>query len=299
MDKKEKIYDEIRGYISELPVIDCHEHVRGWKFASQYTEPIASLILGYVQSDLKSVGVEEKQLAFLNDSVVCTEDKWPIFERLWRKIEFTGYARVTKLIMKKVYDENEMSIAALNRIGEKILDLRTKENYRNILEKAGIKCRLTNIPYQYESINCEIRDFLEGKFALDDYDRITIPIIMFHSCVGKEEARWAVGSIVDREINSLDNYVDACREIFIRMKNKGAVAMKDQSAYSRILLYGNPTKAEAEKLFNFILEDPRRCLGWPQAKPLDDYIFNRFLEIAEDLDLPVQIHTGTHGRDKK
>ena len=75
--------------------------------------------------------------------------------------------------------------------------------------------------------------------------------------------------------------------------------MKDQSAYSRILLYGNPTKAEAEKLFNFILEDPRRCLGWPQAKPLDDYIFNQFLEIAEDLDLPVQIHTGTHGRDKK
>lgn len=68
--------------------------------------------------------------------------------------------------------------------------------------------------------------------------------------------------------------------------------MKDQSAYSRIINFENVPRSEAEKLFNFIMEDPRRSLGWPQAKPLDDYLFHEFMRMAEELNLPVQMHTG-------
>ena len=40
------------------------------------------------------------------------------------------------------------------------------------------------------------------------------------------------------------------------------------------------------------MDDPRRSIGWPAAKCLDDWIFHELMRIARDLELPVQIHTG-------
>jgi predicted TIM-barrel fold metal-dependent hydrolase len=51
-------------------------------------------------------------------------------------------------------------------------------------------------------------------------------------------------------------------------------------------------RAEAERLFNRVLADPRNHLGWPESKPLGDFLFHHFMRLAGDLDLPVQIHTG-------
>jgi predicted TIM-barrel fold metal-dependent hydrolase len=33
-------------------------------------------------------------------------------------------------------------------------------------------------------------------------------------------------------------------------------------------------------------------LAWPEAKPLDDYLFHQFMRFARELRLPVQLHTG-------
>jgi predicted TIM-barrel fold metal-dependent hydrolase len=86
--------------------------------------------------------------------------------------------------------------------------------------------------------------------------------------------------------------VAACREAFGRMQARGAIGMKDQSAYDRTLAYDNAGRAEAEALFNRCMANPRSALGWPEAKPLDDYLFHRFMEMAAELEMPVQIHTG-------
>ncbi|MGB9677686.1 MAG: amidohydrolase family protein, partial [Candidatus Ratteibacteria bacterium] len=171
-------------------------------------------------------------------------------------------------------------------------NLKDEEKYSEILKKAKIKCRLVNILYSHTSITPSLKNFLEGKYKLPEYDRMLIPLIMFHLPVRNRLEVENIGSILNKEVNTLDKFLDICREIFIKMKEKGAVGMKDQSAYERIIYFDNPTKFEAEKLFNFIMKDPRNSLGWPEVKPLDDYLFHRFLEMAEELDLPVQIHTG-------
>jgi predicted TIM-barrel fold metal-dependent hydrolase len=96
-----------------------------------------------------------------------------------------------------------------------------------------------------------------------------------------------------RRVTSLDQYLAACREIFEAQKEFGAVAFKDQSAYSRRIDYDNPTRAAAEEVFNWFMEDPRRNAGYPdQIRPLDDFLFHEFMRMARDMDLPVQIHTG-------
>ena len=289
---KTKTYEELKNFILDLPVIDCHEHTMGPEFAPEYKEPIASLIQGYFQSDLLSAGATEKEIEILNDHNVSTEEKWPIFEKLWEKTEYTGYAKVTKIIMEKFYGEKEMTLSSLKRISEKLLNLREEKVYYGILKKAKIKCRLVNILYDHCSVNLALKKFLEGKHVLPQYDRILIPIIMFHSVIRNRRGIEGIGEIVDTNINTIDKYLEVCRKIFIKMKEKGAVGMKDQSAYERIISFEDVSRAEAEKLFNFIIENPRNSLGWPQAKPLDDYLFHRFMEMAEELSLPVQIHTG-------
>jgi predicted TIM-barrel fold metal-dependent hydrolase len=106
-------------------------------------------------------------------------------------------------------------------------------------------------------------------------------------------------SVLDRTVTSLNEYLEVCRQIFEGYKRYGAVAFKDQSAYIRPIDYGNPTRAEAETVFNWFMEDPRRQAGYPdQIKPLDDYLFHEFMRMAREMDLPVQVHTGHMARNR-
>jgi len=285
-------YEEIRNYLDDIPVIDCHEHTRGHCFSPEYREPIFSLTQGYLQSDLISAGATEKEMEILNNQEIETDKKWKIFEPLWKKIENTAYARVTKIIMEKFYGEKEMSLGALKRIAEKLLNLKEEKVYYGILEKAKIKCRLVNILYGHTEVVTEIKKFIDGKFSLPSTDRILIPLIMFHLPVREKTAVENISQIAGWEVNSLEKFLHACYHIFQKMKEKGAVGMKDQSAYERIIRFEDAPTSEAEKLFNRILSNPRNILGFPEAKPLDDFLFHRFLEMAGELKLPVQLHTG-------
>ena len=119
------LYRRLYEQVAALPVIDCHEHLTGPEARPPYKEPIASLTYGYVMSDLNSAafGVPSKEFAILGDPEVKTDEKWPLFQKLWKATEHTAYARVTKLVLKDVYGETEMTRAALDRVAE--LDQRT------------------------------------------------------------------------------------------------------------------------------------------------------------------------------
>ncbi len=99
-------------------------------------------------------------------------------------------------------------------------------------------------------------------------------------------------SLANRHITSLDEYLDALFSICQRLVEKGAVGFKDQSAYNRVIDFELAPRADAERLFNRVLGDRRNSLGWPEVKPLEDFVFHQFMRFARDLDLPVQIHTG-------
>jgi len=83
MYKKTKTYEEIRNFVTDLPVIDCRERTKGPTFAPPYKEPISSLILGYFRSDLLSVGITEDQLIMLQNQDIATEEKWSVFKKYW------------------------------------------------------------------------------------------------------------------------------------------------------------------------------------------------------------------------
>lgn len=276
--------------ISQMPVIDCHEHMQGPAARPAYKEPIAALIHGYVFSDLQSAawGVPDREVQRLQDPDVPTDVKWPLFERLWRATEHTAYARVTKHVLHKVYGQAELTRAALDGVAEK-LAAQDETVYFRTLEQAGIRAMLVDV---LGWLPGGLGSFLSGKTTFPPLWRLMISLPDMHPTVFTGETIQRHGALADRHITSLDEYLEAVYIILQRCIERGVVGIKDQSAYERVISYDLTPRADAERLFNKVLGDPRNGLGWPESKPLNDYLFHQYMRFARDLGLPVQLHTG-------
>jgi len=287
---KSPLYQRILDRVQSLPVIDCHEHLTGPEARPKYKEPIAALISGYIENDLKSAAadIHWKEVLKLWDEEVSTSDKWPIFEKLWRRVEHTAYARVTKLVLENTYGEKEMTRSAVERVGEKLVQM-DEAAYFHTIDEANIQVMLVDV---LGWLPQGLGSFLDGTKTFPAKWRPLISLPGFHPVKPSWETIQSTGVLVDREITSLDEYLEAVYLIFQRCIEKGAVGIKDQSAYERILDYDLVPQAEAEKYFNRLLVDPRNGLGWPESKPLNDFLFHQFMRFARELKLPVQLHTG-------
>jgi hypothetical protein len=288
------LYHRLYEQINAIPVIDCHEHLQGPEARPPYKEPIAALIYDYVFSDLASAGfgVGDRDLARLQDEEVSTDEKWPLFDRLWRATEHTAYARVTKLVLRHVYGESELTRRALDRVAEK-LAAQDEAAYFRAIDEAGIRVMLVDV---LKRLPGGLRSFLDGEKTFPDKWRPLISLPGLHpTTLTWETVEW-VGSLADQHITSLDEFLAAVYVVFQRCIERGCVGIKDQSAYERVISYDLPPSSDAERQFNLVLSDPRNRLGWPEGKPLNDYLFHQYMRFARDLGLPVQLHTGHMAR---
>ena len=282
MKSTAKSFPELRAYIETIPIIDCHDH--SGEEAPKYTDAIVALTSGYFHDDVSSA-VGEADRWILEDTTRSLEARWPIFERAWNRTKFTGYGLVTRMAMKEFYGEDELTLASLQRIQEKLLDFTDDAFTTSVLEKAGIQVRITdNWP--------DVKKIVDGSFKMPPRSKLAISLPAYHAICSYEEAQ-ALISPTGRLVTSLEGYVRACREVFEIVKDFGAVCFKDQSAYTRSIGYGSPSQSQAEEAFNWMMANPRRKLSYPDGnRPLGDFLFHEFMRMAKEMDLPVQLHTG-------
>jgi uncharacterized protein len=295
------VFDRLLAQIADLPVIDCHEHAfaelfgpNGYARLPSPAEPIAALTNGYILGDFYNAGADHATCDLLQDASAPTERKWPIFEALWPKVEHTAYGRVTKLVLRDHYGEPELSLDALRRVGE-LLGPRDPAYHAQIFGQANIRLALTDVLGWRPEL---MSRYLSGSLNLPPHMRLMFPLRLFHVIQGDEanahdlDGVQKIGGWADRHVTSLDEFLEAVFIVLRTGKERGAVGLKDQSAYSRSLSYDVVPRCDAERLFNRLLVDPRNALGWPEAKPLDDFLFHQYMRFARELDLPVQLHTG-------
>ena len=141
------LFNRLHTAIQSMPVIDCHEHVIGPETRPTCQEPIAALLVGYVQSDLYSAAaglkLSQADIARLFDHSLPTDDKWPLFQTVWKAAQHTAYARVTLLVLQHEYGQAELTRAALERVAEQ-LEGRNEAWYFRTFENAGIQVMLTD-----------------------------------------------------------------------------------------------------------------------------------------------------------
>ena len=91
-------------------------------------------------------------------------------------------------------------------------------------------------------------------------------------------------------VSSLDDYLSSLRKAFEAGVDFGMVAVKSGLAYNRILKYDNTSTERAQGVFDAIFSSEVVSTG--ELKALQDFMMHRVLDMAEEYDLPVQIHTG-------
>jgi len=279
-------YERILESVKQMPVVDCHEHQAIPIAYVTPKEPLAFLLRGYFTMDLLSAGLSLSDLQFLQDNNILTEKKWPVFKPYWLRTEHTAYARELKDTMRS-YGERTLTLESLQEFGKKIRTL-NEESYIEFLDALNIKALLVNIL----STTDELKRFVRGEIKLPDCYKLLIPLPTLHQSVRSFQGIQEIASIIGRTVTSLEEFLDAIRKIMNRLKERGAVGIKDQSAYVRSLDFAPVARAEAENLFNKCLANPNDSLGWPEAKPLDDFLFHEYMRFARDMEMPVQIHTG-------
>jgi predicted TIM-barrel fold metal-dependent hydrolase len=301
--KLSPVFNRLFDRITAMPVIDCHEHLRGPDRDLEVapTEPISALTVLYFSSDLWTSGATDKEIMLLQNEKATTDEKWPVFSRLWAASEHTAYARVTKIVLKQVFGFDKLTRESLNRVAEQ-LATRDRSYYMQTIQDAGIKAMITDALFvpawdglrrQYISYysNPALQEFLHGEFQFPERWYPTFPLPHFHEIRTREFIDF-VGALAEMKITSLGGYEEAMFELIKQAKSQGVIALKDQSAYRRVIDYDLPTRSDAERIFNKMLINPRNQLAWYEAKPLDDYLFHQFMRFAGELRLPVQIHTG-------
>lgn len=299
LQKPSPVLSRLLDRIAQMPVVDCHEHLRGPKRDLEVfpTEPISALTVLYFISDLWAAGASDKEIMLLQSEKATTDEKWPVFSRLWALTEHTAYARVTKLVLKEVFGVDKLTRESLDRVAEQ-LATRDQSYYLKAIQDVGIKAVIADIifPPPWERhvryfASPTLKDFLEGDFPLPDIWHPVFNIPYYHEIRTREFIDF-VGGLAEVNVTSLAGYEEAMFELVKRAKSQGVIALKDQSAYRRAVAYDLPVQSDAERIYNKLLIDPRNQLAWPEAKPLDDYLFHQFMRFARELSLPVQIHTG-------
>jgi uncharacterized protein len=294
---RNRLHDEL----SRIPVIDCHEHLgepgptRSAQCRAFRSDPLMFLCGDYLGSDLQSAGASSRDLELLLDPAASLDAKWAAFEPCWTATEHTAYARATKRVLKRYFGVDRLTRDALDRIAQQ-LDRSSDSRTVTVLQDAGVRAVITDVlrPQGLGARyfhNPELADFLEGRYVFPHDWKPVFWLSQLHEVQRREFVDF-VAQLAGADITSLDRYEAATFEVLKRGRQKGIVALKDQSAYVRDISYVLPTRGDAERLFNRILSDPRQTLGWPESKALGDYLFHSLLRHARELDLPVQIHTG-------
>lgn len=284
--------------IQPIPVIDCHEHLHGpaRDLVNVPSDPIVRLIGSYIGSDLWTCS-NDQEIAILQSAQAGMDEKWEIFRRLWAAAEHTGYARVTKIALKQIYGIDKMTRDNLGVMAEK-MKAQTSDGYLKVIGEAGIKAIVADVllsPPWEDTVrfyrNPVLREFLEGRFVMPEMWHPVFNANFFHELRRIDFVNFA-GALAKTSIASLSDYEQAVFEILQQSIQQGVIGIKDWSAYHREIRFDLPPRSDAERLFNSMLIDPRNQLSYPDARPLDDYLFHQIIRFARELNLPVQVHTG-------
>lgn len=278
-----KDWREFKNYLETRQVIDTHEHFMG---ITKPEDNIFSILLQwYVNSDLENAAGKGGSLKILMDEKIALDTRIEIFLKYFEQIKFTGYADsfIRGMNISWGIDITSEGLCALNdRKNE-----RTKKFHDDLIDNARIKAGICDVFDIFDILN-------EGFTDYADWCRFAISTPSWHNNKNKEDIR----NIADKmskgsDVTSLNDYEEAMDSCVKRCVENGKfAAFKNQSAYERKIDFKNPTKNEAETVFNKIMSNPRYTASSDEVLPLSDYLYHTICRLAEKYDLPFQNHTG-------
>jgi len=276
-DQRRDIYEKV----CRTPFVDTHEHLpdehdRLSKSVGRFKTDDWSVVLHhYLNSDLISAGMSQKELERFFSAKVNPVDKWKLVEPYWPAVKHTGYGQAVTIAMRELYGVDELSGKTVKKVQQGYEKVRKKGFYRQILqEQANIESCQVNCITGEPFHKSEDATFLMQDLSIVGMIRGDIDFF---------------GKPTGIQVKGLDDWhkvMDWWFDTYARF----AVAVKSQDAYRRNIDYEDISAEEVEDVFARKLRGEE--IGQAEQKKLEDHCFWYAVQKATEHNLPVKLHTG-------
>jgi predicted TIM-barrel fold metal-dependent hydrolase len=280
---KEGFENRIRNYIDSLRVVDTHEHLMNPDGIAKSPMCDFTLLLHhYADDDIKSGGMQKAVFdGLLSDTSLTVMQKWNMIKPWWENSNNTAYNRVVLLTIKELFGIDKLDVTTVEMLSAKIKEVYKTDWFNYVIEE---KCKA-------DFVIVDGNDRSYGDPAKFRY----VQRFGYYGFSSKKDFE-NLARQNEMKIQSVDDLTASLEKDFQKALEKGFVAVKNGTAYSRSQFYDDVDKETAEKIFTKI-QNSQNPLPFDSVKPLSDYMWHRTIELARKYNKPIQIHTGLQAGD--
>lgn len=269
----------ITAAVNKISIIDTHEHLVTEEQRLKINDQIdfTYLFKHYAKEDLISASNQKGLVELIYNTDLPILDRWELLQPFYKAMRSTGYGRVPLIAARELYGISEIDETTVEQLSLRMKKANKKGLYQHILkEKANIEFSIVDMGHQ--------------KFNKSFYRHVE----RFDSfiLISSIEEIMKIGEQYHTKIQTISDFNDVLRKAFQDGMTYDMVAVKSALAYKRIIQYDNVSQEKAEKVFNSLLI--KNFVNSSDIKALQDYFMHRLLDLADEFDLPIQIHTGLH-----
>jgi predicted TIM-barrel fold metal-dependent hydrolase len=264
------LYEEIAG----LTIIDAHEHLPSEAEYLLFDYCGLNLFAGgYIWHDLESAGLSSGFKASMREGGDRPVDEWwPKIRPYWEQVQNTSYAKALRIAARDLFGIADINDVTIHELAAMTKADNTPGLYRRVLQE---RCHIRT------TVTCVDR----ARFP-DDPGLRGITDLIKAEGIDRDMA-CALSVRAQHPIKTLDDVVDATQMLLRADRADGAVGFK-----VRVGHHNPPDAAAAERE----LREALLLQEKPGPLPaLDDYLFDKALDVAAEADLPVAVHTGYWG----
>jgi uncharacterized protein len=271
--------ERIEEYVDSLAVFDTHEHLFNPEALREtYFLDFTLMLHQNMYDDLVSSGMPNSVYNKLFNQPLEASEKWKIIEPYWNKSFNTSSSRVMLLAIKELYGIDTLNISSVDTLSSKIKKAYSGDWFNHVIKDL---CKIDNLLQESDYVGTD-RAYVNYTEKFSDWITVT--------------EKYRIDSIAVAFMEPIDNLEDYIRSMSLAFEaavKKGMVAVKVNVAYNRTLDFGKVTPEVARKVFNQIKKgDESNKLSPMEAKPLQDFMLRKLIEMAGRYHLPVTFHTG-------
>lgn len=259
---------ELHQTISELPVIDAHEHLPTEEDYLRFEYSGLNLFAGgYIWHDLESAGLSpEFKVTMRDGGDRPVSEWWPIIKPHWEQVRHTSFSRALRITARDVFGLPDVDDTTIADLADAVRESNRPGLYeRTLQDQCGIRLTIT----------CIDRPDFPGDSCIRGITQLQ------KSAGTPHEIAQALSGRTGREVRSLEDAVEAGQSILRDELERGAIGFKQSAAPHR-----PPSPEVAAEQWKE---------GDRPSPAVRDLLYDGCLDVAAEADVPVAVHTGYWG----
>ena len=276
-------HPDIRALVDDTVFIDTHEHLieESQRLAGEVDprvlpcDDFAYLLLHYTASDLIAAGMPGAARQRFFGRSADPDEKWELVEPYWERVKYAGYGSAVRRSVRKLYGVDDLNRSTYAAVNDRYRKLIQPGYYETVLrEHAGVE-------------SCQVNS-LQTVFMETEYPALLFQDLSFVAMSTGLDVE-GLSEATGLPANTLAEW-HCIIDWHFEEYGPRAIAVKNQSAYSRRLNYEDVSEEEAAPLFErHVRQDD---LDAAEMKALQDHLFRYCVGRATEYRLPVKLHTG-------